>query len=105
MVVLDFQYDKFEMIITSFFPSSNKDFEEIQQIVTSIQIAYLAKQLIKTKADLTIITKKKWSKKNNSRQNRKYFNYGKKSHYAKNCHSSISNKKKLEESTKKAKYA
>ena len=53
------------------------------------------------------MAQKKQSKISNSklRNNEAYFNYKKKSHYAKNCHFSTSNKKKPEKSLKKAKQA
>lgn len=40
------------------------------------------------------MTKKKQSKRNNLRLNEKCFNYRKKDHYTKDCHSSNSNKRK-----------
>lgn len=85
--------------------SGNKDVEEIQQIVTSTEVANLAKQVVRATADLIMIAKKKQSDKSNSRPNKKCFNYGKKGHYAKNCRSSTSNKRKLvEELIEEAKH-
>lgn len=47
------------MTITSFFHLGNKDFEEIQLIVTSTEVANLAKQVIGMIGNLAIMIRKK----------------------------------------------
>ena len=47
------------MINTPLLHSGDKDFEEIQQIVISTEVANLAKQTIGTIADLALMTKTK----------------------------------------------
>lgn len=83
--------------------SGDKDLEEIQQIVMFTEVANLAKRAVGTIADLTMMAKKKQPEKNNPRQNDKCFNCTKKGHYNKDCHGSMSNKKKPEELLEKAK--
>lgn len=105
MIALDFLYNNFEMTTTLLFHLSDKNFKAIQQIITSMKAANLAKQIVKAIINLAMTTEKRQSDTSNSKSkiNRECFNYGKKSHYTKDCHTSISNKKKLEESLKKAK--
>ena len=74
--------------------SGNKDLEKIKQITISIEVAYMARWIIRATADLTMIAKKNRSEKNDLRPNEKYFNYGKKGHYTRNYYNSISNKRK-----------
>lgn len=69
----------------------------------STEVANLAKQTVRAIADLTMMAKKKQLEKNNPRQNEKCFNCRKIGHYIKDCHSSISNKRRSEELTKEAK--
>lgn len=71
----------------------------------SIKAANLAKEVVRATTDLAIMVKKKQLEKFLAKQttNKKCFNYGKKSHYTKNCH--ILNKKKPENSLEKAKHA
>lgn len=54
-----------------------------------------------------MIAKKKQSKKYSvkPKKNEDFFNFGKRSYYAGNCHTSISNKKKLKKLPKELKYA
>lgn len=59
VVALNLLYNNFEMTTALFFYSSNKDPKEIQQIVTLIEVANLAKQAVKAISDLAIIAKKK----------------------------------------------
>lgn len=66
----------------------------------------MAKQVLGTTTDLIIIAKKNRLERSDSRLNEECFNYGKKSHYIRNCHSSTLNKRKsTEKSTKEAKHA
>ena len=97
-------HDNFEMTTIPLFHSGNKDFEEIQQIITSTEAANLAKPAVETITDLAMMAKKKESEKysNNPKTNKEYFNSRKKSHYAKDCYASSLNKKKPEKSLKKA---
>lgn len=82
----------------------DKNLEKIQQIVTSIKAANIAKRIIRVIANLALMAKKKQLKRAaKSKPGEKYFNYGKKGHYAKDYCSSISNKKKLKESIEEAK--
>lgn len=52
-----------------------------------------------------MIAKKKQTKRNNFGKNEECFNCEKRGHYTKDFHGSMSNKEKLEESTKETKYA
>ena len=87
--------------------SGDKDLEKIQQIVKSTKVANLAKRAVRTIADFALVTKKRQPERViiKSKLGEKCFNCEKKSHYAKNCHSSISNKRisveKLTEETKR----
>lgn len=105
VVAFDSLYDNFEMTTTSFLHLSNKELEKIQQIVTSTEIADIAKRVVRAVADLTIMAKKNKSEKSDSRSNKKCFNYRKKVHYTRNCYNSTSNKRKsTEELTKEGKH-
>lgn len=94
VVALNFLYDDFKMTTAPLLYSGNKDLEEIQQIVTFIKVANLVKQAVGATADLALMAKKKQSEKSNFRlkTNKKYFNCGKKGHYAKNYCSTTLNK-------------
>lgn len=67
----------------------------------------LAKWAVGVIADLVMTFKKKQSKTRNSKSKiyEEYFNCGKKGYYTEDCHSSTLNKRKLEESSEKAKQA
>ena len=85
---------------------SDKDLEEIQQIVTSTKIANLAKRTIRITVDLALMAKKKQPKRFaiKSKLREECFNYEKNGYNAKDYRSSISNKKKLaDKSTEEAK--
>ena len=108
IIALDSLHNNFEM--TTAFPlySDDKNLEDIQEIVKSSKVANLVKCIVKVIMDLTLLAKKKQSKRAamKSKLGEKCFNYGKKSHYTKEYYSSILNKKKpAKESTKKAKYS
>lgn len=82
----------------------NKDLDKIQQIVTSTKVANFAKYVVRAKANLALMAKKKQTKKAaKSKLGEKYFNYKKKGYYAKDSRSSISNKRELEKSIEEAK--
>lgn len=94
------------MTTAPFLHSSNKDIKEIQQIVISTELVNLAKHTVGAIANLTIIVKKKKLEKSKLKQNIVCFNYRKKSHYIKNCHSSTRNsikRKLIEKSIKEVK--
>ena len=95
-------YDDFEITTTPLLYLGDKNFEKIQQIVTSTKVANIAKQVVEVIVDLTMIDKRR----SDSRSNEECFNCGKKGHYTKDCCSSTSNKKKpvVEESRKEDKY-
>ena len=59
VVALKLLHDNFEMTMAPFLHSSNKDFEEIQQIVTSTEAVNLAKQAVGATTDLAMMAKKK----------------------------------------------
>ena len=105
VVALVSLHNNFEMMTAPLFHSGNKDLEEIQQIVTFIEAANLAKQAVRATTDLAMMAKKKQLKKYpiKPKTNKECFNCGKKCHYARDCHTS--NKKKPEESLKEAKRA
>lgn len=58
VVALNLLYDNFEIMITLFLYPNNKDLKKIQQIITSIKAANLAKQTVGATTDLAIIAKK-----------------------------------------------
>ena len=94
------------MTTASLLHSNDKYLEEIQQIVTSTKATNLAKQTVRATADLALIAKKKQPERTTRlKPGEKCFNYGKKGHYAKDCHSSTLNKRKSKELTKKAKHS
>lgn len=106
VVALDSLHDNFEMTTAPLLHFGDKDLEEIQQRATSTETANLAKRVVGATADLTMMAKKKQSDKSDARPNEKWFNCGKKGHYAKDCCSSNSNKRKqVEESIEEAKCA
>lgn len=106
VIAFDKLHDDFEMITTPLLHFSDKDLEEIQQIVISTKVANLIKCVVRTKANLALMAKKRQPERAaiKFKPGEKGFNCRKKDHYIKNNSSSISNKKKLaEESTEKTK--
>lgn len=59
VIALNLLYNDFEMTTVYFFYLGNKDLEKIQLIVTSTEVANLAKQAIGIMGDLAMMTKKK----------------------------------------------
>ena len=104
IIALHSLHDNFVMTTALLLHLGDKNLEEIQQIIISIKAANLAKRAVRAIADLTLIVKKKQLERATKLKPREeYFNCGKKSHYAKDYRSSISNKKKPEESTEEGK--
>ena len=72
--------------------SGDKNFEEIQQIVTSTEVANMIKRATGQTADLAMMTKLKATnscQQPKSRSTEECFNFGKRGHYAKDyCSSS-----------------
>lgn len=101
MVALDSLHNNFKITTALFFYYSNNDFEKIQQIVIFTEVKNLAKQVVEATVDLNIIAKKKQFQRSKFRQNKKYFNYKKKSQYTKDCCGSISNKKRSKSQQRK----
>lgn len=99
VAALDSLYDDFEITIALFFYLGNKDFEEIQLIITSTKAMNLAKQAIGIIEDLAVMTKNKKPQQQSprSRSNEKCFNYSKKNHYAIDCPGRINLKRKPED--------
>lgn len=97
------------MITITFLHSGNKDLNQIQQIVTSIKAANMAKQTISQLADLTMIAKKRmdsYQQPQKSKNNEKCSNCGKNGYYAQDCYLAIFKRKPEDEKTaKKAKRA
>ena len=105
-MVLDLLHDHFQMTTASLLHSSDKDLNDIQQIVTSTEVANLAKQAMKILTNLAIIAPKKELKKypNKPRITKECFNCGKKNHYTKDCYALNLNKIKPKKSFKETKY-
>ena len=59
VVALDSLHNNFEMTTVPFLHYGDKDLEKIQQVVTSIKTANMAKQAIGQTADLAMIAKKR----------------------------------------------
>ena len=80
-------HDDFEMTTAPLVHFGNKDLKEIQRIVTSTEAANLAKQAVRARADLAMMAKNKQLEKYLAKlkTNEKYFNCGKKGHYARDC--------------------
>lgn len=78
VATFDSLHNDFKMITALLLYFGDKDFKEIQQIVTSTEVANLAKQRVGATTDLTMIAKKKQSERSNLRVNKEYFNYEKK---------------------------
>lgn len=74
VLALDFLYDDFKMTIASLLHFQNKNFKKIKQIITSIKAENLTKQIMGAIADLTRMTKKKQSERNDLRVNEECFN-------------------------------
>lgn len=75
-------------------------------MVTFTKVANLAKCAVGTITNLALMAKKKQPKRTAKlKQEEEYFNYGKKGHFAKDCHSSILNKKKSIKSIEEAKHS
>ena len=94
------------MTITLLLYFSDKDLEEIQQIVISTKATNLTKRIVGATVNLALIVKKKQPENAamKSKPGEKYFNCKKKGHYIKDCYFSISNKRKpVKESTDEAK--
>ena len=74
------------MTITPLLYSGNKDLEKIQQIITSIKVANMTRQVISRTEKLAIMRKRRIDSCQKSqklvRTNKEYFNYAKKRHYA-----------------------
>ena len=103
-MVLDSLHDDFKMTTALLLHSNDKDLEEIQQIVTSTEVANLAKRAVGAIADLALIAKKKQPEKTiRSKPGEECFNCRKKGHYAKDYYFSTSNKRKPEEQTEETK--
>ena len=108
VVALDSLHYDFEMTTAPLLHSGNKDIDKIRQIVNSTEVANLAKRAVAAIADLTMMAKKKQLKRSDLKKNERYFNCGRKGHYAKDCHSSTRNfikKISVEVSTKEAKQS
>lgn len=104
VIVLDSLHNNFEMTTAPLLYFSDKDVKKIQQIVISIKAMDFIRHAIRTIANLALMAKKKQPKRAaKSKPGKKYFNCGKKGHYAKNCCFFISNKRKLEKSMEEAK--
>ena len=105
VVALDSLHDDFEMTTVPLLHSDDKDLEEIQQIVTSTEAAKLAKRAVGATTNLAMMAKKKQLEKYPAKPktNKECFNCRKKGYYARDCYTS--NKRKPEESLKKAKRA
>ena len=63
VVTFNSLYDNFEMRIAHLFYFGNKNLKEIQQIVTSTEVANLAKRAVRTTINFVMIAKKKQLKK------------------------------------------
>ena len=61
VVTLDLLYNNFEMTIAPLLYSSNKNLEQIQQIVTSTKLVNLTEQIVGVTTDLALMSKKKQS--------------------------------------------
>ena len=106
VVALDSLHDDFELITSPLLHLGDKNIMEIQQIVTSTKTANLAKRAVGAIANLTMMAKKKQPERSDLRQNEKCFKYGRKGHYAKDCHNSTHNftkRKSVEEFIEEAK--
>lgn len=104
VIAFDLWHNNFKMTTTPLLHSGDKDLEEIQQIVISTKVANLAKHVIGATTDLALMAKKRQSKRvAKSKSGEECFNCRKKCYYAKDCYSSILNKKKPKESIEKAK--
>ena len=102
IVALDLLHNDFEMTTTPLLHSGDKYLEEIQQIVTSIKAANLAKCTVGVTVDLALMAKTRQPIRATVKfkLEEEYFNYEKKGHYTKDYRSFISNKRKpVEEST------
>lgn len=85
VVALNFLYNDFEMTTSFIFYSSNKELEEIQQIVTFIEVVNMEKRTTGQIANLAIIAKKKivcWQKTPKPKTNEKCLNHRRKENYA-----------------------
>ena len=95
IVLLDFLHDNFDITTTTFFHFGNNNLKEIEQIITSTEATNLAQQAARVTTYLAMMAKKKQldTSDSKSRNNEECLNSGIKGHYAKDCHSSTSNKK------------
>lgn len=95
------------MTIAMLLHLSDKDLEEIQQIVTSTKAAKMAKRATSQTADLSIMVKKRsdaWSQQQlKSQSTKEFFNYGKTKHYTKDCCSATKRKLKDKKASQEAK--
>lgn len=87
--------------------SGDKDLEEIQQIVTSIEAANMAKQPTGQTADLAMAAKKKSDGRQQpkTRTTEECFNCGKRGQYAKDCRSATKRKPEDEKAAEEMKRA
>lgn len=99
VIALDSLYNDFEMTITPLLYLSNKDLEKIELIVTSTEVANLAKQATCIIRDLAIMVRKNEPQQqtSQSRLNKEYFNCGKKGHYTRDCLGHTNSKKKAKD--------
>lgn len=104
VVALDLLHNDFKMKTAPRLYSGDKYLKQIQQIVTSIEVAKLAKRMVGASTELVMMAKKKHSAKQHATKfkvNKECFNYRRKGYYTKNCH--FSNKKKPKKSAEEAK--
>lgn len=106
VVAFDFFPNNFEMTTILLLYSGDKDFEKLQQIITSTKAANFAKCITSQIMDLAIMTKKKQlsDRQLRAKSNEECFHYSKKEYYTKDYHSKLKqkpeDKKTMEESNR-----